>query len=321
MFLRKRGVPPIFSSVIFGSLFFVPAILFSAHQTVPWSFGYLSCLSWLFIGPFMIYKAGQMVDELWSDMLDILDERHIEELQSYERKFHSYGYLAIGLPAAVIVSILILSSQAFSYDTFFAYILFYLISWVVLALLGSIGVWGTVQLVMLVLAIRKYNLKLNSLSDDRFGGMEFLADFGIKATIMYSTGALMIPMAIEIATRGDLYLQAVSFAIAGAGSFASSVLLSFMIQVFALNRAAVRGKKEILKRTGEQYTALLQEYEKRGSLDFGIRILVMQGLFDEAYQMRVYPWDVGILLKLAGSVALPIVLGTIRLWFPWIPMH
>jgi len=321
LFLKKRGAPPFLSSFIFGSIFFLIAILFCIYQAIPLSFGYFSCLSWLFIGPFMIYEARQIVDELWLDMLRILDENKIEELKSYEKAFHSSGYLVIGIPAAILVSALILTPQTLSIITTSVYTLFYLVSWIVLALLGSIGVWGTFQLMGLVLSIRKCDLKLNPLSPDRFGGMEFLADFGIKATVMYSTGALMIPIVIETAARSELYQEITYFAIGGSGFFSFTVLLSFLIQVFALNRAAVRGKKEILEKTGEQYKILLEEYEEKRDLNVGIRILVMQGLFDEAYQMRVYPWDAGIVLKLAGSIVLPIILGTIRLWFPWIPMH
>jgi len=319
LFLNKRGIPPFLSSIIFGGTFFLFGVSVFVYQRIPLSFGYLSCLSWLFIGPFLIFKARQMIDELWPNMLQILEEKKVRELQSYEKAFHSHRYLIIGAPAAFVVSMLVLLTHIF--PIFSPQGLFYLVSWVVLALLGSLGVWGTVQLIMLVLAIRKCDLRLNPLSHDRFGGMEFLANFGIKATAMYSTGALMIPMAIESATLYGPCKEFVVFAIVGSGFFSLSVLFSFLIQVFAMNRAAVKGKKELLEKTGLQYDILLKQFEDKKDLEVGIRILVTQGLFDEISQMRVYPWDLGILLKLAGSVALPIILGTIKFWFPWIPMH
>jgi len=253
-------------------------------------------------------------------MLEILDEKQIEKLQSREKKFHSHGYLIIGTPAAVVVSVLILLSQTLLKPVSLEFTIFYFASWMVLSLLGSIGVWGVIHLMMLVLDIRKIDLKLNPLSHTRFGGMEFLADFGIKSTVLYSTGALMIPMAMEIAIRSELYHEILPHAIIGSGLFAFTILLSFLVQLFALNKAAVRGRKKILVKTGGQYQVLLKEYEKNRNLETGVRILVIQGLFDETYQMRVYPWDVSTLLKLVGSMALPLITGTIRLWFPWIPM-
>jgi hypothetical protein len=319
-FLKKQGVPPFLSSLIFGTLFVGPAILFSISQAIPMSFGYISCLSWLFIGPFMIYKAGQIVDELWPNMVNLLSEIKIKEFQSYEKSFHGRGYLIIGLPLTVVVSALILVPQSLSYPILSMYTLFYLASWIVLALLGSIGIWGTFQLILLIWNLRECEAKMDPHNSDGFGGLGFLADFGIKATVMYSTGALMIPMVYDIATRNDPFQQILPFAIIGSVFFSLSVLLSFLIQLFALNRVAAKGKNRLLETMGKRCTTLVKAYEKKHTIDVGVQILVTQGLFNQIYQMRVYPWDVSIILKLTGSMVLPIALGTIRVWLPWVPM-
>jgi hypothetical protein len=52
----------------------------------------------------------------------------------------------------------------------------------------------------------------------------------------------------------------------------------------------------------------------------GIQMLVAQSFYNQVNQMRVYPFDRGIIMKLAGSLAFPILLGTIRIWLPWLPV-
>jgi hypothetical protein len=171
--------------------------------------------------------------------------------------------------------------------------IFFVGSWIVLALVGSIGVWGVIQLIRLILATRKYNLRLNPLSFDRFGGMKFLANFGIKSTAMYSSGALLIPIMVEIAAHSEIYQELASVVIAYSGFYALSVLLSFLVQVFALHIAAVKGRNEILKETNRQYQKLLTDYDREGSSEIGIHILVVQGLFDETLQMKAIHLTLG----------------------------
>lgn len=320
LFLKRHGLAPIYSSLIFGASFNVPAIIFSACQKIPLSFGYFSCLFWLFIGPFLIYNAGKMADELWPQLKELLEKRKIKDLQAYEKRFESLGYLIIGIPATIGVSILVLAPQGVLMSSISPYTVFYLASWIVLALLGSIGIWGTLQLVMMIWRVRKYELSLNPYHPDGFGGMGVLANFGIKATVMYSTGALMIPMVYDVATRNDVLHQTFSGAILGSTLFSITVLLSFIGPLVALNRAAVRGRERLLENTGKQCNELLESCQRNSETEVGIRMLVAQGHYNQLSQMRVYPFDIGILLKLVASIALPILLGTIRLWLPWLPL-
>lgn len=320
LFLKKHGLDPIYSSLIFGASFNVPAIVFSIYQKIPLSFGYFSCLFWLFIGPFLIYNAGKMADELWPELKELLAKRKIKKLQTYEKRFESFGYLIIGIPATVGVSILVLAPQDVLMSSISPYTVFYLASWIILALLGSIGIWGTFQLVMMMWRVRKYELSLNSYNPDGFGGMGVLANFGIKATVMYSTGALMIPMAYDVATRNDLLHQTFYATIFASTFFSITVLLSFLIPLVALNRAAVKGRERLLENTGKQCNEFLEACQQNSEIEAGIRMLVAQSHYNQLFQMRVYPFDIGILLKLVASIALPILLGTIRLWLPWLPL-
>jgi len=322
-FLEKRGIPPLLSSMFFGGIFIIFIVFFYIFYGITPTFGYLSCVSWLLIGPYLIYKAGEFIDDLWPKMTEILNQNDISRLQSYEKTFYSCKYLILGFPAATAVSIIILLPVLFPGIAPVpptCYLIFYLISWIILAILGSIGVWGIFQLIRLINAIGKCDLNLSPLSHDKFGGMEFLADFGIKATLMYSSGALMIPMVIDLATRGEAPKQVVLISMFGSGVFAFTVLLSFLVQIFALHKAAVRGREKLIRKSSKQYRKLLQKYEQEPNVELGIRLLVMQGFFDEAYRIKVYPWDLGIVLKLATSVSLPIILGLIKVWFPWLPI-
>lgn len=111
LFFKRYKLCPIYSSIIFGVCFDLPALVLSIFQKIPVSFGYFSCLFWLFIGPFLIYTAGQIADELWPKLSGLLDKKMVDDLKLYERRFHGRGYLIVGIPAAISVSILVLAPQ------------------------------------------------------------------------------------------------------------------------------------------------------------------------------------------------------------------
>jgi hypothetical protein len=128
LFFEKLGIPPILSSLAFGGMFLCIAAFFYFYGAAAFSLGYLLSLSWLSIGPFLIYKAGKMVDGLWFDMKTILNAEKVEELQSFEREFHSYRLLSVAVPLAVIASaasvLAILTSQELSHPLSHAFSIF-----------------------------------------------------------------------------------------------------------------------------------------------------------------------------------------------------
>lgn len=320
LFFKRYKIPPIYSSIIFGVCFNVPALVLSIFRIIPVSFGYFSCLFWLFIGPFLIYTAGQMVDELWPKLSGLFEIKTVNELKVYEKRFHGRGYLIVGIPAVIAVSILVLAPQGLLSSSISVFTLFYLFSWIILAILGSIGIWGTIQLISMIWRIRKYDATLNPYSPDGFGGMGILANFAVKATVMYSTGALMIPMTYDVATRNDTLHQAFYGGLFASVFFSITVMLSFLVQIVALNRAAAKGKNKLLEETGQQCVICARDCQDESNPNRGIQMLVAQSFYNQVNQMRVYPFDLGIIMKLAGSLALPILLGTIRIWLPWLPL-
>jgi len=181
--------------------------------------------------------------------------------------------------------------------------------WALLAILGSIGLWGVYNMVALTLRLKPLKFDLSPLDPDRFGGLGFLGDFSIKGTMMYSTGALMVPIIIEIVASGQRSALSNALGLALPISFSLSVLLSFLWPIFNINTLAVNSKGSLLSNASNQYRNALSSYQGNESSEKALQLLVYQGLFNEIEHMSEWPWDIRIILKLALSAVLPILIS------------
>lgn len=308
--LEGHGIHPIVASMLFGTIVMTAVILGSIFfQSYP-SIGYLSALGWLFIGPYLILVAERMIDDLWPELIGLIDKKRVKELQKLERRFHGRRYLLVGLPAVGVIAAWVL----YDYSASWFYLPVWFGSWTIWALLGSIGFWGVFQLVSLMVHIGRSDLNLNPMSPDRLGGLGLLADFSIKGTMLFSTGALMmIPMVYELISETRAANTVVYLTYTVTGAFSLVVLLSFLIPLFSLNKAAKRTRERIVEDAADRFQEAREEYQMHPErIEIGIRLLVLMQEFNENEKMSVWPWDVDVILKLGGSVLLPILVSFFR---------
>ena len=316
--LKSHGIHPIISSILFGSLVFSTSVISSLYFGIYPTIGYLFCLSWLFFGPYLIYVATNMIDALWPSLQTLIGEERTTYLQKYERRFHSRTYLLLWLPVAIVLAWWILHD----YVAPILFLPFWLGSWWIMALLGVIGVWGVFQLISLMLQVGRSELRLRPLSADRFGGLSFLGDFSIKGTMMFSTGGLMIPIAYELIAETGAASYVIFLTFAGTIGFSFVVFLSFIIPLFSLNLAAKKARQKLIDDAAYKYSEAFVKYQTNPEqMYLGIQILVLSQHLNEAEKMSVWPWDVGVILKLGGSILLPILINLLRLnILPFLPV-
>ncbi|MFX1476152.1 MAG: hypothetical protein ACFFCO_11835 [Promethearchaeota archaeon] len=306
--LAQKGLSPKVTSIVIGTIFFFTNVVMIYFYYIfdMVMIGYLIAVAWLFVGPYLIYTAGIMVDELWFDLHPLIGATQVANLQFLEKRLHGGGHLFISVLAYFALLVLI---SPILIELPLPLLVLHLVTWWFLANHGSIGVWGVLNLIHLVLQISNIPFGLNPLHRDRFGGMGFLGTFCIRGTLMFSTGALMIPLASHVGLHVIIHPIIQPIIISVPFLFSALVALSFFIPLFALNKAAVTAKHKMLDKAGTQYCQIYEKYEKAPSLNLGIKALVVQGYFDEVEDMKEYPWDPKIVLKLLSAILFPVVLA------------
>lgn len=306
--LAQKGLSPRVTSLLIGTIFFFPNLVMIYFYNIfdMVMIGYLIAVAWLFVGPYLIHTAGIMIDELWFDLHPLIDAAQVAKLQVLEKRLHGRGHLYIAVLAYFALLVFIFPILI---GLPFPLLVPHLVTWWFLANHGSIGVWGVVNLVQLVLKASNIPFRLNPLHRDRFGGMGFLGTFCIKATLMFSTGALMIPLATHVGLYVIIHPIIQPIIISVPFLFSAMVALSFFIPLIALNKAAVAAKHKMLDKAGTQYCQIYEKYEADPSPNLGIKALVLQGYFDEVEEMKEYPWDPKIVLKLLTAILFPFFLA------------
>jgi hypothetical protein len=308
--LKQRGIPFGISSFLIGALFFFPNLVLLLVYNLLDSimFSYLILTAWLFFGPYLVYIGEALVDQLWIDLVSLIGIKEMSKLQYVERKLHSPWRSLIVIVFVIIVVILIVLLYR---GEPLPFMIIYVITWIVLANYATTGFWVVLLQIEVMLKISKIPFLLNPLHRDRFGGMGFLGSMSLKITLICSTGTLMVPLAVNIGLNlflnpiGRMVVLAIPFI------FSAIIILSFLIPLLALNSAAVTAKKQMLDKAGKEYSRVFDQYEKTSTLDQGIKVLVLQGYFDETERMKEYPWDVKTALKLFIASLLPVLLSLI----------
>ncbi len=308
--LKQRGIPPGLTSFLIGVLFFFPnlALLLVYNLLDSIMFGYLIFTFWIFFGPYLVFVAERLIDQLWTELVPLIGIKEISKIRYVERKLHSpWRTLLVIIFVIVILALILILYRGEPLP----FVIMYIITWIVLTNYTTTGFWSVLLQIEVMLKISKMPFLLNPLHRDRFGGMGFLGSTSLKITLICSTGALMVPMAVNIGLNLLLNPIARTIVLAFPFIFSAIIILSFLIPLLALNSAAVTAKKQMLDKAGKEYSRVFDQYDTTPTLDLGIKVLVLQGYFDETERMKEYPWDVKTALKLFIASLLPVLLSLV----------
>lgn len=193
--------------------------------------------------------------------------------------------------------------------------LFLLVAAVLLWIGVVVGIGFLFVLVTLsvVRSVAVNRLRVDPFHPDGLGGMSVVGSFTIQTTVLFSTGALLLPLQLQYAaatgptTTGLIYLMG--------GLYAVFIAASFLYPTYAVSRRAERVRSDALNRIREQYRAIKRnagEPDVGASTD-GADTATEQKLqrirqeYRDYESLRLYPLDFSIAARLVGSVLLPLL--------------
>lgn len=330
--VRDTVANPILAS--FFSFGWIPVVtsasIFLFSKTVDQSFIIFQSLtaSILVLGPYQAYKYDTSVlPGFFTDVEELVADSDISTLKDIESRsssrFRTKHFGFVGLWTVAVVAVLPLNasyfaSQGIVFDSvlYFLYIIF-LINFGVLSGLGLFSVAVTIYTIW---EVSNLKLHIEPLHPDGLGGLSVFGDFSISSTLLISNGALAIPLAFDMVTSdlGGVIVYA------GVGLYILLIILAFVYPTYRINRKAQKLREEHLDQFRNKVRQLETELsentqETESSLhDLALRLEIdrIQKEFQNYRDVRLYPLSIGIVIRLASSVLLPIGFTLFDIFLP-----
>mgnify|MGYP000521893668 CR=1 FL=1 len=334
----ERGLPfgvdnrLVTAVVVFNLVPDLLAAVYVLTQWGEWSVQFLAAAAlftaWANLAPYLIWYYDQRVLPSFfhtvaeivveTDRLDELAVRYNEYYEGFRPLFALLwggGFLAAGYFGAGVFE-----AQGMTGDG-------RIFLWTTLAygayvggVLGEAGFSGTVTTLLLVREVAGLEFDIQPLHPDGLGGLSTVGEFAIRTTLLWSSASLLIPLSFQlIAGTGSL-----NVVMAGVtAGYVATILATFLYPTLLINRRSEEIRSRRLESLRREYLAL-QEQVDRGDaegMDDVNRRLEMQQLrsqYDDYATVRLYPLQVGIFVRLAGSVLLPLFFLLLEYYLPTI---
>ena len=270
------------------------------------------------LGPYQAYKYDtDVLPGFFDDAVEIVEKQDHEQVNNIRdwafRVFRKWNLPFVLVWTSMVVSVLPLNSGYFASQGIVIPSLLY---WVYVAFLINFGLLsglGLFSLLVTMLIIRKIadlTLRIEPLHPDGLGGMSIIGGFAIWSTLLISNGALAIPLALDMVTS----LAGAIVVYTGIILYLVFILLSFVYPTAKVNRRAQEIRKGQLEEYRSKIRNLERDFSEFAPEEASHRELALQMEIDRArkefreYQnVRLYPLSVGIFIRLASSILLPVV--------------
>lgn len=192
----------------------------------------------------------------------------------------------------------------------------------VLGYTGGIGLWGVLKSIAIVMRISATSIPWHPFHEDGLGGLQFIGDFSLMTTLLFSVGTLAVPLSVEIMEL----LHGVARLAVGASPFLFSVGIaaSFLVPTVVISRVAGQKKEELLQRIRVHIdrgmnslfmaTAGTTPEGPDSRLKAHELITAEVGLYDRIQNTAIYPFGAMAVVKLALSVIAPVLLFLLELF-------
>lgn len=278
---------------------------------------------WLNLGGYLIWYYDECVLPNFFERASELyaDRERLQELQAkYDAFFSSYYHIPVILWILLLTGLFFGSEQyliangLFEPNSLLRYL--YLGSVVYLACMTGIGFIGVVTTVLVIHEIAKLEFEVDPLHPDGLGGLSTIGYYAIRTTLTFTSGSLLLPLAF-IFVRGNAPAWLIYVIVAG---FMFALAVSFFYPTFIINQEAQEHREQELdrlrkehaqaKRDMEQYSAV-EESKTQKELVKRLELQRIRKEYQDYNNVRLYPFQIDIIIKLISSVLLPIVFLTI----------
>lgn len=312
------------------------------HGSLPTEFlvAMLFGVVWLNIGPALIWYYDERVLPTFFDELGNLieDDAQIERLsEKYDRLFATHYWIPTTLWVFLLVALFIRAqpflASAGLFETGGVWYVVYLGTVVWLGIFTGIGFMGVITTVLAIRDLSTESLEISPLHPDGLGGLSVFGYYAIRTTLTFSTGSLLLPLGFIFirATEVELLIYLIVVAYMGA------IALSFLYPTYKINRQARQIRDQKLDRLRREYALAKENLQENGivtaqigqmssdgdgtpsttggSEELSVDTVELVGQlelqrlrteYDDYQHVRLYPFQVDILLKLASSILLPL---------------
>lgn len=272
----------------------------------------------IILGPYQAYKYDtDVLPGFFDNVVEIVEKQDHEEVNDIRdwafRSFRKLNLPFVLVWTFMVVSVLPLNSGYFASQGIVTTSLLY---WVYAAFLlnfGFLSGLGLFSLLVTMLSIRKIadlTLRIEPLHPDGLGGMSIIGGFAIWSTLLVSNGALAIPLALDMITSpvGAIVVYT------GISLYVVFILFSFVYPTAKVNRRAQEIRKDRLEEYRSKIRGLERNFSEFTPEEASQRELALQMEIDRARKefreyrnVRLYPLSIGIFIRLASSILLPVV--------------
>lgn len=325
------GNPILASFFAFG---WIPIVtsgsIFLASETVDQSFILFQSLtaSIVVLGPYQAYKYDTSVlPEFFTDVEELVADPDVPTLDDIKlraiRRFRTKHPVFVVLWTVAVVSVLPLNASYFaSQGIVFGSALYvvYLIFLIDFGVLSGLGLFSVAVTIHTIWDVSKLELHIEPLHPDGLGGLSVFGDFAIASTLLISNGALAIPLSFDMVTSdlGGVIVYS------GVGLYILFIITSFVYPTYRINRKAQALREEHLDQFRSKIrrleTNLSENTQKTNSslhdLELRLEIDRLRKEFQNYRDVRLYPLSIGIVVRLASSVLLPIGFTLFDIFLP-----
>ena len=210
-----------------------------------------------------------------------------------------FGYSAVGTSASLTLDVLISR-----------------IVWVYPVLFNSLYMWTLAYSMFKIYQIGKIELMLRSFAEDRSLGLKPFAVESFRLTLVY-VGFVTI-IVLFSAPQG---FSSLPFLIFYLGLFLFGIVL-FLLPLWSLHDRLVRFKNHNLRAIGQRYALLLKEFEENSETrlegTLASSLIAIDKVQRDIHQIRTWPFDAGIVAKLAAIMVSVIAILLSRIVALWL---
>ena len=314
--LKFGLVPDIFISLFFHFK--------GAFFGIDYLFALLLATIWLNIGPFLIwYYDERLLPSFFQKVKTIISDP--ERLSTIARKYDHFfakRYWLVSIPWTVLLIYIYLNfiqmtnSPVFGFPDPLFWLSLIIVTWG--GWISGIGFIGVLTTMLALREISKEQIKVEPLHIDKLGGLGTVGYYAVGTTLLFSSGSLFLPFGAEatILSKG----QANILILAGFSIYSLFVLLSFLYPTAIINSKAKKERDQILEGLRKRIKETRQTIEKNCTgIDRMVCFSELEALRNEYAdyrEVRLYPFEINIIVKLISSILLPIGLAVIQLYLP-----
>lgn len=314
--IEEKGVPiPITSFVLLGVIpFLMLIILFGDELPMFFNLAILLSLIWFVSSRYLIYLGWNTAHSSFNEFKELFVDT--DKLKKQYNKlcddFYSNKILAIALPFMVGAAYVV---NDYFYNASFGLHVWLTIIYGLLFLFAGVGLWNAFNSLFYINSILKNDLHINPLHPDGFGGLEPIGDFIVRATLLISTGSLVIPFALMVVSNRSLSEWTRFISIALTLVYIVIILLSFIIPLLNLNSVAKRYKYRSIGEATRNYNDFLTDMLKNPTSENQAKLNIYYSTYLlEIKKMNIWPFTGKTLIQVFSAMALPTVTLILQLF-------